>query len=592
MSIRNLLIALSTSFLLAACGSSKPAADKGTDTSGADASGAVDISGDKRAEVMQLFMEATQARLAGKPQKAIQLYQQCLKLDPQNSAAMFELGKLYHQAQNGPQALEYARMAVSADKKNIWYRFLLADLYQEAGRADDAVATYRGIIASWPDRYEVYIDLANTLAYSGKVNEAIKVYADMEKRFGLSEELIMQQFSMLAGNNRMEEAEELVQRAIEAHPNEPGYQGLLAEVYDQRGESEKALAQYLKAVEMDPGNSMLRVALAEHYYGAGKVEPAFEQLEVAFEDPEMDLDTKMQVVIGFFEMSNHEGLAPNDRPDLIRRSYSLIEAMERTHPESGKPHTIHGDFLLRDGDYEAAREQFRIALRSEQDRFPIWSQLLQLDLQLNDDSALVSDSDEAITLFPTVPQLYLYKGIALTRMNRHEEAIETFIQGRDLVVDDRALTAQFWTSLGDVYNEAGQFPRSDQAFDKALDLDPDNPTTLNNYAYYLSVRGQYLEKAERMSKRSNELAPGQPSFLDTYAWVLFRMGRYPDALIWIEKAIEAGGHDQGVIVEHLGDILFKIGEPVLALEQWQKAKILGDASDALDRKISGGTWVE
>ncbi|MBK7384433.1 MAG: hypothetical protein IPI81_14055, partial [Flavobacteriales bacterium] len=61
-----------------------------------------------------------------------------------------------------------------------------------------------------------------------------------------------------------------------------------------------------------------------------------------------------------------------------------------------------------------------------------------------------------------------------------------------------------------------------QAYDKALARIPDDATTLNNYAYYLSVRGEQLEKAERMSKRSNELAPGQPSYQDTYAWVLFR----------------------------------------------------------------------
>jgi hypothetical protein len=53
-------------------------------------------------------------------------------------------------------------------------------------------------LAKWPDRYEVYFDLANMLAYSGKVDEAIKVYDDQEQRFGLSEELIMQEFGMLS----------------------------------------------------------------------------------------------------------------------------------------------------------------------------------------------------------------------------------------------------------------------------------------------------------------------------------------------------------------------------------------------------------
>ena len=81
---------------------------------------------------MRVFMEATQARLSGQGPKAVQLYQQCLRVDPTNSASMFELSKLYHQGQNMPQAVDYAKRAVAADKENIWYRFLLADLYQQA----------------------------------------------------------------------------------------------------------------------------------------------------------------------------------------------------------------------------------------------------------------------------------------------------------------------------------------------------------------------------------------------------------------------------------------------------------------------------
>jgi Tfp pilus assembly protein PilF len=164
--------------------------------------------------------------------------------------------------------------------------------------------------------------------------------------------------------------------------------------------------------------------------------------------------------------------------------------------------------------------------------------------------------------------------------------------GRDLVVDNQPLLAQFWSSLGDAYHANKEHERSDNAYDKALALDPDNVNTLNNYAYYLSERNEELAKAERMSKRSNELAPGQPSYQDTYAWILFRAGKFAEARTWIEKAIASGGKDQGVIVEHYGDILYKLGETSAALEQWKLAKELGDTSDMLDRKIDQGTWVE
>jgi tetratricopeptide (TPR) repeat protein len=275
----------------------------------------------------------------------------------------------------------------------------------------------------------------------------------------------------------------------------------------------------------------------------------------------------------------------------VKRSYALIEALEKAHPESGKPHTIHGDFLMRDGKFAEAREQFRLARKQEKDRYPIHLQLMQLDLQLAAYEDLRADAEEAISLFPTVPENFLYHGIALSQLKLHDEAIETLITGRDLVVDNPELLAQFWSSLGDAYNEAKEFPKSDQAYDKALAMQPDNAGTLNNYAYYLSVRNEQLDKAERMSKRSLELAPTQATYMDTYAWVLFRQKKYADARTWIEKAL-ANGPPDGVVVEHYGDILFELGDAAGALEQWRKAKGLGGATEAIDRKINEGIRVE
>jgi tetratricopeptide (TPR) repeat protein len=187
---RHLFLAAIAALLLAACGGSKPvaSAEPGPDGGSGGAS-------DKRAQVMRLYMEATQARMRGELPKALMLYQQCVKNDPQNGAAMFELAKLYHQGQNYGQAVDYAKQAVDADKKNIWYRFLLADLYRQGDKPEDAIGVYKGILEQWPERYEVHLDLAAAYAYASKPAEAAKAYGDVEKRFGLGEDLVHHAFN-------------------------------------------------------------------------------------------------------------------------------------------------------------------------------------------------------------------------------------------------------------------------------------------------------------------------------------------------------------------------------------------------------------
>ena len=586
-----LLSAFVITLALSACSGSKRGMEGAVPVEPGSRPGSEQTS-DRRAEMMRLFMEATQARLTGRPTEALQKYQRCLKLEPSNGAVLFELAKLYHVGQNPSQAVEYARQAVASDKANIWYRFLLADLYRESNRPGDAVDVYKGILQQWPDRFEVYLDLAAAYAFAGKPDESVKVYGDVEKRFGLGEELIAHAFNTYMGARNWTAAEQLLQRALKNEPDDPEYAGMLAEVYDDQGLQEKALEQYQRALALDPSNSLLRISLAEHYYTNGRMEDAYRELGEAFLDPGLDVDAKMQVLIGFFEMTENEGEKPDDRPELIRRSYALIDALEQAHPESGKPFTIRGDFLLRDGKIAEARDAFKKALTLEKDRYPIHQQVLQLDLQLGDHEGLVRDADAAAELFPTSPEPYLFKGIGLSQLARYDEAIEALVIGRDLVVDDPPLTAQFWSSLGEAYNSAKQFDKSDKAYDKALALIPDDATTLNNYAYYLSVRGEQLEKAERMSKRSNELAPGQPSYQDTYAWVLFRSKKFVEARTWMEKAIAGSPDPDGELLEHHADILFELGETAAALEQWKLAKARGGASDLIDRKINEARRVE
>lgn len=580
------LIPLLLIIVLASCGGTK-AVSNGSSSPDTDGSAPKD----KQAMEMRLFLDATSARLQGDPGKAVQLYRAALKVDPANAAAMFELAKLYHQAQQGDEALAMAKKAVAADKTNIWYRFLLADLSTQLGDLPGATKAYQGILDKWPERYEVYFGLADVLSKQKKIDEAQKVYRDLEKRFGSSEELVMREYDMLVGANEIEKARDLLERTIAADPQSTHYYGMLAEVYQELGQNDKALELYKKAIADDPDDSMTRISLAQFYYDKGDLDQGFGQLREAFSDPDLDIDPKMQLLLGFYQMT---GASQTDSVTqrLIQQSHQLIEVLKKAHPQSGKPWSIEGDFFMREKKPEQARDAFKEALLHEQDKFPIWSALLQLDYQLADWKALNDDAAKAADLFPTQPELFLYQGIALTQLKRNDEAIDALVTGRDLVVDNKPLEAQFWSLLGDSYHSAKNYAMSDEAYGKTLAINPNDVGALNNWAYYLSERGEKLPKAEEMSRKSNDLSPGVATYMDTYAWILFKEGQYAKAKEWQEKALKANGKDEGVLLEHYGDILFRLGDAAGALEQWKKAQAAGGASDLIDRKVSEGTLVE
>ena len=146
--------------------------------------------------------------------------------------------------------------------------------------------------------------------------------------------------------------------------------------------------------------------------------------------------------------------------------------------------------------------------------------------------------------------------------------------------------------MGDAHHSLKNNVESDKNYDNALRIDPNNVIVLNNYSYYLSLRNEDLEKAKRMSAKSNNLAPNQASFQDTYAWILFQLKEYENAKIWIDKAIDNSSDPSAELLEHKGDILFHLGELEEAVEFWKRAKKAGSTSKTIDKKITDKTYYE
>ena len=150
---------------------------------------------------------------------------------------------------------------------------------------------------------------------------------------------------------------------------------------------------------------------------------------------------------------------------------------------------------------------------------------------------------------------------------------------------DKKLTASFDTSIADIYHELGNKEKAYQYYDRVLKNDPENVYVLNNYAYFLSVENKRLDDALKMSATTVEKEPKNVTYLDTYAWVLYKLERYKDAKKWMEKLFSYDKNPQGVNYEHYGDILYKLGDVNKAVQNWKKAKKLGDTSEFIDQKI-------
>ncbi|MEZ4829568.1 MAG: tetratricopeptide repeat protein [Bacteroidia bacterium] len=198
---------------------------------------------------------------------------------------------------------------------------------------------------------------------------------------------------------------------------------------------------------------------------------------------------------------------------------------------------------------------------------------------------LYEDAGEALDYFPNQEQFLFFHGISASYTGKYPQAIRSLEKIKKINSGDNELLSQVCAELGTIYHRQGDFANSDLNFLKAIELTPEDPMILNNYAYYLSIRGDKLASARQYIEKALKISPGQPSYQDTYGWVLYQQGEYEKAADWIEKALAAG--ESAVILEHYGDALFKLGKRDEAVIQWKKAIEKGAKNLNIETKLQG-----
>ena len=536
-------------------------------------------------DVNHYFVSANKEKLLGNTEDAIRLFKKCLQIDPNNAAAAYELCIIALNVNDFPSAEMYGRKAYTLNPDNEWYAIIFVESLQRNKKPGEAVKIYQKLLKSLPDRSDIYYDFADCYLRMNKSSEAIEVYNELEKTIGVNAELSLQKEKIYVRMGKLDKAVEEINKLIATAPEEAKYYGILAELYAANNMDSDAIDTYQKALKIDPDNAYINLSLSEYYRQKRDYPKGFIYLEKAFNSEELDIDSKVKILLSYYVVSEKS-------EELKQQSLALCDVLIKAHPKEAKAYSVAGDFYYRDKKLEKSKEYFSRAVELDKSKYVIWNQLLIIESELQQFTEMIKHGKEAVELFPNEPTVYLLLGIAYLQEKNPQEALIVLNQGKNMIIDNKPLLGQFYANIGDAYYRTKQMEQSDEAYEEALKINPNDTYVLNNYAYYLSLRNVKLDKAEEMSKKSNELERDNASYNDTYGWILYGLGKYEDAKLWLEKAVANGAANNAVILEHLGDVYYRLNNNDIAMDYWIKAKKAGTGSDNLERKINEKKLIE
>ena len=529
------------------------------------------------------FLEAMVQRQKGNHDAAFDLLRHCRDLNPDAPEVYYYLGQYYAALKDQEQSMACVKRAAELDPDNTTYLETLAQTYISMQDYASAIPVVKSIYERDKSQEDMLEMLFQLYQQTEDYQSAIDVLELMEQNDGKSERL---SFAKSAIYNRLGNSKAAIAEMADLarqYPNDLNYKAIYGETLMMNDQKKKALAVYDEILREDPENTRVLLSLRTYYQGEGKTEIADSLTERVLMNRNTATEEKVRLVRQEITASEAAG----GDSTRVMRLFGKLLAQPQTDAEMALLCASYMNAKKMPRDSVCPVLEKAVALSP--DYAPARMQLVAYAWEADDMDKVITLCQEARQYTPDEMLFYYYQGIAYYKRDSLESALSAFQNGIGVINDnsDPAIVSDFYAVMGDILHQKGLAEAAFAAYDSCLVWKDDNVGCLNNYAYYLSERGERLTQAEEMSYKTVKAEPKNATYLDTYAWILFMQGRYAEAKIYIDQALQNMEKSEGnaVIIEHAGDIYAQNKDIDRAVSFWQDAQLQKPEDQLLIRKI-------
>lgn len=487
------------------------------------------------------------------------------------------------------RGLQLLETHVAAHPDDLYSGYNLALNYENLKMYDKMLRTWQMLDSLNSDNAALLMRRASVEDRYGSKTEALSLLRRVETLEGISPNLTLKQAQLMLELGDSAGASGVMHRMLAAMPADADAYTFMAMYYDRAARPDSASVMLDRALTIDPAFGMAFYARATRLRNAGRLDEYNAEVARAVGLDDLDPECKMAL------LKDYVATIPDDDPQAQSRAGELFAALTAQYPLDAEIRRFASGYYFSIKDYVRAAENMSVVADQHREDPQIWNFLARMYVTADMMPEALATARTAVEFWPEDTDSREMLGLLLSQDGRYDEAIGVFAESLALpdVKADNKLHSDICRCMGDVWQQAGRMDSAVVYYEKAIAIDPDNDLALNNYAYYLADRGLELSRAEQMSSRSMMLQPGLPTYLDTYAWILFKLGEYQKASGYIDTALlRSGDNLSAELLEHAGDIAYKLNRREQAVEYWREALDLDPENERLIRKVTTGVIEE
>ena len=522
---------------------------------------------DKNRRYDALFLDAMCQRQKGNSDAAFDLLRYCVDIDSTRSEAYYYLAYYYVNMKQRETAMNYFKKAAELEPGNDTYQETLANAYISQRQYKEGTRVLQSLYDRNPDREDVLGMLIQLYEQQGDYDNAIKMLTHMETIEGKSERLSYAKSNLYTQKGDKKSAIAEMKNLSDQYPNDNNYRCLYANTLYVNGQKKKAVDIYHNILGEEPDNRNAQLALLAYYSDQKDSVKVDEYIERVLTNKKATTEDRVGIMRQVITDSEQAGGDSTKVLQLFRR----MAAMPQTDVDVAILCAAYMNMKKMPND--SIRQVLERVIEIVPDHAAARLQLVSYAWQAEDRDRVIALCKDARQYNPDEMAFYYYQGIAYYQKHQLDDALDAFQNGISVITTESnpEIVSDFYAVMGDIYHQKGMEREAFAAYDSCLVWKEDNIGCLNNYAYYLSVKGERLNDAEQMSLQTIKAEPNNPTYLDTYAWILFRLGRYEEAKTYIDRTMENDPDSSFVMIEHAGDIYYQAGEKDEAVRLWQKA---------------------
>lgn len=536
----------------------------------------------------RFFIDAMLQRQKGNNDAAFDLLKHCVHIRPEAPEAYFFLAQYYMSLKQNDKAIECFKKAADLEPDNSTYLETLAKAYVTNDNDSLAIGTLEKIVEKETGRIDILEMLVQLYQNRADYDNTIKTLDRLETLEGKNERLTYAKSEIYSLTGDKKAAINEMKKLADQYPNDLNYRGMYGDALLMNGREKEAFDIYTGILKAEPDNYRAQLSMRAYYKQKDMAADADSMTMQLLLNKNTGDDARVYIMRQEIAESENGG---GDSTKILR----LFDRMMAQPQASTDIAILYATYMsLKKMPQEKIEAVLEKVLAQTPDNAAARLQLVAYAWQRDDLDRVIELCKAARQYNPDEMAFYYYEGMAHFRKDDNDSALNAFQNGISVISEhsDPDIVSDFYAVMGDLLYEKGRAAEAYAAYDSCLQWKDDNIGCLNNYAYYLSVNGDSLDKAEKMSYRTVKAEPKNATYLDTYAWILFMQGRYAEAKIYIDQAVQNDSDSSAVILEHAGDIHAKAGDIDGAVELWARAAAKDPANKLLARKIRQRKYIK